>query len=265
MSSERYQVRAFALTPDCSLFSLLRLLCLVIACSILTLPARAAAPAAGDRPLPAGLHDLTLPRNGGHALPYALFIPANYSRSKPVPLVLALHFGVGGGPGNGAGGDVLRILVGPALADLGAIIVAPDSLGGNWSTAENRKAVTELLDSVMARYAIDRKKLVVTGYSMGGTGSWQFGQEFPQRFSAAIPIAGTPPPSAQGWRIPVLAIHSRDDQVAPFGPTEARIKELQKAGVNAKLILLSGITHYETDRFQAALRQAVPWLSELWN
>ena len=160
---------------------------------------------------------------------------------------------------------MVQILIGPALAQLGAIIVAPDSLRGNWSTPENEKAVNALLDMVLARYAIDKKKVAVTGYSMGGTGSWHFAQEFPQRFSAAIPIAGTPPESAAGWRLPVLAIHSRDDQVAPFGPTETRIAQLQKASVNAKLILLTGITHYETDRFQGALQQAVPWLQEIWK
>jgi len=51
----------------------------------------------------------------------------------------------------------------------------------------------------------------------------------------------------------------------PFGPTEARIAELQKVGVNAKLIALNGITHYETYRFRDALRQAVPWLREIWK
>ena len=105
---------------------------------------------------------------------------------------------------------------------------------------------------VLARYAIDKKKIAVTGYSMGGTGSWYFAEKFPGRFSAAIPIAGTPPQSPSGWRLPVLAIHSHDDQVAAFHPTEVRIAELQKAGVNAKLIALSGITHYETDRFTDA-------------
>ncbi len=163
---------------------------------------------------------------------------------------------------------MVEILIGPALAQLGAIIVAPDSVRGNWSTPENEKAVNALLDMVLARYAIDKKKIAVTGYSMGGTGSWHFAEKFPQRFSAAIPIAGTPSESAAGWRLPVLAIHSRDDQVAPFGPTEARIAQLQKAGVagvNARLILLTGITHYETDRFQAALQQAVPWLREIWE
>jgi predicted peptidase len=160
---------------------------------------------------------------------------------------------------------VVEVLVGPALADLSAIIVAPDSVKGNWSTPENEKAVNALLDMVIARYAIDRKKIAVTGYSMGGQGSWHFAQAFPERFSAAIPVSGTPPESASGWRLPVLAIHSRDDQIAPFKPTEARIAELQKAGVNAKLIPLAGITHYEMDRFRDALRQAVPWLREVWK
>jgi predicted peptidase len=244
-----------------------RIFCTSVACAILSLPGRGAtAPAAGaDSALTPGLHRLTFQRPDGPSVGYALSIPANYSPSKPVPLILALHFGVGSVDATGAGGDVVEVLIGPGLAELGAIIVAPDSVRGNWSTPENEKAVTALLDMVMGRYAIDKTKIAVTGYSMGGTGSWHFAEKFPQRFSAAIPIAGTPPDSAAGWRLPVLAIHSRNDQVAPFAPTEARIAQLQKAGVNAKLILLTGITHYETDRFQGALQQAVPWLQEIWQ
>jgi predicted peptidase len=230
------------------------------------LPAGVSAQGAGGAsPLAPGLHHLTFPRAEGAAMGYALSIPASYSPSAPVPLILALHFGVGGGKGDGAGGDVVDILIGPALAQLGAIIVAPDSLGGNWSSPDNETAVNALLDQVQARYAIDAKKIAVTGYSMGGTGAWHFAQKFPQRFSAAIPIAARPPESAAGWRVPVLAIHSRDDQVAPFAPTEARMAELEKAGVTAKFVPLSGISHYETNRFQTALRQAVPWLREIWK
>jgi predicted peptidase len=230
------------------------------------LPSSVAAQAVGDTPVLApGLHSLSLPRADEPAVHYALSIPRNYSPSTPVPLILALHFGVGGGDAAGAGRDVVQILIGPALAELGAIIVAPDSVRGDWSSPENEKAVNALLDMVLARYSIDKKKVVVTGFSMGGAGSWHFAEKFTERFSAAIPVAGRPPASASGWRLPVLAIHSRDDQVAPFRPTEARIAELQKAGVNAKLILLSGITHYETYRFRDALRQAIPWLREVWE
>ncbi len=241
--------------------------CTIMACAIpFVLPFGVAAQAVGDSPaLTPGLHSLSLPREGEPAIRYAISIPHSYSPSTPVPLILALHFGVGGGGADGAGRDVVQILIGPAFAELGAIIVGPDSVKGDWSSPENEKAVNALLDSVQARYSIDKKKVVVTGFSMGGTGSWHFAESFPERFSAAIPVAGRPPATAAGWRLPVLAIQSHDDQVVPFGPTEARIAELQKAGVNAKLIPLTGITHYETYRFRDALRQSIPWLREIWK
>jgi predicted peptidase len=242
-------------------------LCVIMAYTILSLaPVSVAAQVASNPPMLApGLHRLSFPRGDEPAIGYAIRIPVNYSPATPVPLILALHFGVGGGSAAGAGGDVVQILIGPALADLGAIIVAPDSVRGDWRSPENEKAVNALLDMVTARYAIDQKKIAVTGYSMGGTGSWHFAGKFPERFSAAIPVASRPPASAVGWRLPVLAIHSHDDQVAPFGPAEARIAELQNAGVNAKLIALTGITHYETQRFRDALREAGSWLREVWK
>ncbi len=237
----------------------------IIACGILpVLPLTAAAQGDANTLTP-GVYHLNLARTGEPTVGYAISVPPNYSSSTPVPLVLALHFGVGGGSATGAGGDVLDILVGPGLASLGAIIVAPDSVRGNWSTPENEKAVTALLDTVTARYAIDRKKIAVAGFSMGGSGTWHFAQKFPDIFSAAIPIAGRPPESAAGWKAPVLAIHSRDDQVVPFTPADTRIAELQQAGVHARMIALTGISHYETHRFQDALRQAAPWLREVWK
>src|SRR5712692_8054671 len=96
------------------------------------LPISGAAQAVGDSPVLApGLHSLSLPRADEPAIHYALSIPRNYSPSTPVPLILGLHFGVGGGDAAGAGGTVVQILIGPALVGLGAIIVAPDSVRGN--------------------------------------------------------------------------------------------------------------------------------------
>jgi predicted peptidase len=209
-----------------------------------------------------GIHSLTLERGSDPAIRYAISIPPNYSPSARVPLVLALHFG---GDPEGAGRAVLEILIRPAFSELGAIIVAPDSQGGGWNTAENDRAVNMLLDGVLSSYSIDTRRIVLTGFSMGGAGTWHFGGKYPERFVAAVPVAGRPLASAAGWRLPVLAVHSRNDQVVPFGPTETRIEELQKAGVTAELITLTGITHYETARFVDGLRRAVPWLSEIFK
>jgi len=154
----------------------LRRICLlytIMAYAILfLLPTGVAAQVGGDAPvLTAGLHKLKLQRADEPAISYAIDIPRDYSPSTPVPLILALHFGVRGGDAAGAGGDVVQILIGPALAELGAIIVAPDSVRGDWRSPENEKAVNELLDLVLAHYSIDKKRVAVTGFSMGGTGS----------------------------------------------------------------------------------------------
>jgi predicted peptidase len=216
-------------------------------------------------PMSPGLHNLTLPRADQPAIHGAILIPTNYAPPHRVPLILALHFGLRGEASDGAGSSVVRILVGPALKELGAIIVAPDSQGGDWSSPENERAVNALLETVLAKYSVDAGKIAVTGYSMGGAGSWQFAAKYPDRFSAVIPVAGRPPQSVAGWRLPILAIHSRDDDVMPIGLTEARIAELQKSGVNAMLITLTGITHFQTSRFVEGLREAVPWLKEIWK
>jgi predicted peptidase len=242
-------------------------LCTITACAIPSMwPIGVTAQAPSDpSAITLKLYARTFERTSEPAISYVIAIPPNYSPATPVPLILALHFGVGSGDATGAGGDMVQALVGPALAELGAIIVAPDSIRGNWSTPENEKAVNALLDMVIDQYAIDKKKIAVTGYSMGGTGSWHFAEKFPGRFSAAIPIASRPPASAAAWRLPVFAIHSDADQVAPFAPVAARIEELQNAGVNAKMVALGGITHYQVPRFRGALRQAIPWLQEVWK
>ena len=208
-----------------------------------------------------GVHDRTLTQNGAPTIHYAISVPPHY-RGDPVPLVLALHFG---GDPDGAGRSMLDILVQPALADLGAIIVAPDSLAGGWSSPQNESAVNALLAAVEKSYAIDQKKVIVTGYSMGGAGAWYWADKYPERFSAAVPVSGRPTSSSATWRMPVFAVHSRDDQVNPIGATEQRISELKKRGVNAQIVVLTGIAHFETYRFADGLRQAVPWIQQVWK
>jgi predicted peptidase len=211
----------------------------------------------------AGVHNQRFARANGPEVRYAISVPRDYTPSRPAPLVLALHFG--GNP-FGAGAGLLRVLVGPAFADLGAIIVAPDSVAGPWSSPENERAVIDLLDAVQASYRIDPERVVVTGFSMGGAGVWFFGGKYPDRFSAAIPVAGRPPATgSETWRLPVFAVHSKDDEVVPFGPTDARIRELREAGVRAELVAVSGLAHHETHRFAEPLRRAVPWLRATWK
>src|SRR5258706_4687047 len=164
--------------------------------------------------LSSGIHDLTLAQNGAPTIHYALSVPPRY-RGEPVPLVLALHFG---GDPDGAGRSMLDILIQPALGDLGAVIIAPDSLSGGWGSPQNERAVNTLLDAVGKSYAIDQKKTIVTGYSMGGAGTWYWADKYPERFSAAVPVSGRPTSSAAAWRVPVFAVHSPTPPPTPTPP-----------------------------------------------
>jgi predicted peptidase len=211
--------------------------------------------------VPPNVDTRVIERPGEAPVYYSIFVPEDYKPSKSVPLVLALHFG---GDPEGAGRAVLEILVAQAFQELGAVIVAPDSKGGPWTSAANERAIDLLLDETMKTFSIDKKKVAVTGFSAGASGAWQYGMKQPERFSAVIPVSGTPPATTTGWRLPVLAIHSIDDTVQPIRPTQLYVAELKKSGARAELIELSGIAHHQTYRFVDGLRRAVPWLKALW-
>jgi len=103
------------------------------------------------------------------------------------------------------------------------------------------------------------------GYSMGGTGAWYFAGKYPDLFRVAVPVAGVPPRSMGDWKTPVFAVHSINDEVNPIEPTARRITELQKAGVRAELVTMTGISHAQTQRFAPGLRKVVPWIQDVWK
>ena len=114
-------------------------------------------------------------------------------------------------------------------------MVAPDALnGGPWDTRQNEEAVLWLLDSVMRSYSIDPGKVIVTGFSMGGAGTWHFAGKYPERFAAAVPVAGRPPATVGNWRVPVFAVHSRSDRVVPIGANREADRRTEARGCQGR-------------------------------
>ena len=77
-----------------------------------------------------------------------------------------------------------------------------------------------LVEQVAARYAVDRDRVLVTGFSLGGAGTWFFATRHANVFTGAIPMAGAIREiSLDGLgSMPVHIVHSRDDEVVPYGP-----------------------------------------------
>ena len=158
---------------------------------------------------------------------YTIAVPRDLQAGDPRPLILALH------PGGGSrGGPFLQQIVEPALRDWRAIIVAPDSPNRRWSVPSAEESVLFLLDDLLQRHEIDREQILVTGFSMGGAGTWFMATHHPERFSGAIPIASAPRdnPLDRIGAMPVHVIHSRDDQLVPIEPARAAADTLAERG-----------------------------------
>src|SRR5713101_8150120 len=113
---------------------------------------------------------LTLRTPDGTTIRYGLAIPADYNRSRPSPLVLALHPGGGGMPYYGD--QFMRDIFLPGLSALNPIMVAPDCPTRAWSDPAAEQGVMALVDKILGEYAIDRRRILVTGFSLGGNGTW---------------------------------------------------------------------------------------------
>lgn len=218
----------------------------------------------GQSTAPAVLQRTFVAPDAGRIL-YGISVPAGYTAREPRPLVLALHPGGERTPYYGL--SFMRGIVSPALKDLGAIIVAPDCPSRAWSDPTADRAVMALLQNVMNEYAIDRRRVLVTGFSLGGRGTWFMSSRHADVFTAAIPIAGSSgdEPLDRLGRIPTYVIHSRADQVVPFEPDERTTKELETLGRVVRFEALEGLSHYAMGGYIDALARAGRWVAERWG
>ena len=209
-----------------------------------------------------GVHLQHLPSRN---MPYTIAIPQGYDPSVATPLILALHYG--GTVTPYYGGQYMDLLVGPALAGLGAIMVAPDAVSEGWSNPAAETDVLALVDALNANYNIDAQKTLITGYSMGASGTWYLASRNQNRFKAAIPMAGTPPENVLDidWTIPIFMIHSRADEVIPFSRAEEAYNGLRDKDVAVEMIAIQELSHYDTGNYVGPLAAAIPWVKDVWG
>jgi predicted peptidase len=218
-------------------------------------------------PVPAGsaVQEKTLGLASGETLRYTLALPPSLSSDRPRPLVVALHYGGRVTPYYGK--PFLLNLVLPALGKLGAIMVAPDCPGEGWTDPRSEEAVLALIRQVEKDYAVDPRRILITGYSLGGIGTWHLALKYPNLFSAAIPIAGMPPqgivvgPAGPGF----FVIHSETDEIFPMEALRKFIRFCETQGLSIHFSPVAGLSHYKYDTFVPALKEAVPWLESLWK
>ncbi len=229
----------------------------------------------------------TLRLDDGSEVRYTLSLPDDLDSNQPAPLVLALHYSWDGEMPPYFGMTFLMRLIAPAFEELGAIIVAPDCPERDWHHPRSQRAIWAILEVVQSEYEIDRERRLITGFSLGGTGTWYVAAEHPDSFSAAIPIATAPTVApgdttfrteyqrlmAEGtahWReslatIPFFVVHSRDDELIPFSTVLGAMEDLAARGASIGVLTIEGPGHYEIEEYVEPVSTAVEWIRTVWS
>src|SRR5215813_10785582 len=197
---------------------------------------------------------------------YTLRIPPGYDGHTALPVILCLHFG--GQPSEFYGGRFLNLIPIPGLGSLAALLVAPTTEQSGWATPTGEAAAFAALAAVEQHLAVDTRRLVVMGYSMGGRGTWHLAAKFRQHFVAAIPIAGTPRDIelANLRDLPLYVVHSEADRRVPIEDTAKAVERLQAMRAPVEFARLPSGDHFDYHLVIAELRTKVcPWLETVWQ
>jgi glyoxylase-like metal-dependent hydrolase (beta-lactamase superfamily II)/poly(3-hydroxybutyrate) depolymerase len=184
-------------------------------------------------------------------MPYRYFEPAMSENSK-YPVILYLHGETEAGTDNEAQVTVTEGATNWVAPDYLAInptfVIAPQiPVGSDWTKEPVYSKTLALLNRFIESHPqIDKTRIYIVGFSMGGTGVWNIILKNPKLFAAAMPISG----NADKWlgnndawaalkNLPVIVIHSNDDQIAPVSGSLNAVAALQASGN----IFVSGSTH----------------------
>ncbi len=127
-----------------------------------------------------------------------LRLPAGYLLGQPVPLVIGLtHWG-------GYMESVIpnyptanHAFYSPEVTSRGWLLLAPDRGNYHVATTAFQHRLMEMLDHVIARYAVDTSRIYIMGISGGGYRSAVMGAKYPDRFAAVVDIKG--PTDMKQW------------------------------------------------------------------
>jgi predicted peptidase len=222
---------------------------------------------------------------------YRVYLPENFDPKKKYPVLLFLHGSYQWGEDNegqlGFGlpammrpGGRVETKLEPKL--LSAFIgVFPQSRVENPWSGEMAEYAVKALDQTVAEFRADPQRLYVSGFSLGGYGSWYVAAKYPGKFAAIVPIGGNikiparfPRPFLEKFippdmlalydaqdphavfvkaagKIPAWIFHGEADEQVPVSDARSTAQALKAAGASARYTEYKGAGHFIFDRAYA--------------
>lgn len=198
-------------------------------------------------------------------MPFSLIRLGDKKSNKTgIPIIVFLH-----GSGERGNDNIQQLKVGlPTLmksiieTNIGScIIIAPQCpltekwVNTDWTSSSHAmdlkislslQSVLQILDSVIkSDNRIDTNRIYLTGLSMGGYGTWDLLQRFPQKFAAAIPICGGGDTllASNLKNIPIWAFHGKKDKLVSVSRTIDMTKAISRYGNKIKTTIFENDGH----------------------
>lgn len=184
------------------------------------------------------------------SIPYRLYVPQYYDRSKAYPIVVAMH-----GAGERGNNNVSQLnhaftsmwADDSIQKDHPAFVLAPQCPANEWwvvsktfgdykfeetPITNNLKAMFGILDSLEREFNIDHAREYITGMSMGGAATWYALAYQPDRFAAAVPVCGGGDTAKARVfdKIPIWTFHEVDDPTVPVAFTRHLAAAIRAVG-----------------------------------
>jgi predicted peptidase len=214
--------------------------------------------------------------SNGVAYRYVVSVPTDWNADRAWPIVLFLH----GSEERGEGG-IVQSEVGLALAvrkhpeRFPAIVVMPQCRRGvDWKSPAMEAQILAALDASMNEFHGDPRRVYLTGFSMGGYGTWSIAAKYPNRFAAIVVVCGgiqwptrhritkEEPYAAIARKvagIPVWVFHGNADRNVFVTESREMVKLLRGLRADVRYTEYDGVGHESWDR--AYSEQELPvWL-----
>ncbi|HEU5171250.1 MAG TPA: dienelactone hydrolase family protein [Gemmatimonadales bacterium] len=148
--------------------------------------------------------------------PYIVSVPDDYLGDRPVPLLIYLA-------GNAGSAIEGMQIVHEWLDPTGYLVVYPNS--GEWWWNDPAAAMVEaLIEEVQRSFAVDARRIYLTGLSNGGSGAFYYSTLWPHRLTAAVSAMGAGvflpgvderdrPFAANTATLPLAFLHGEQDKV----------------------------------------------------
>ena len=106
------------------------------------------------------------------------------------------------------------------------------------------ESIIKFIELAIDEYGVDKKRVYLTGLSMGGFGTWYTAMARPDLFAAIAPVCGGGMPWNAGvLTMPIWAFHGAEDKVVLPSNSDDMVAKLRELKYDVKYSRIDGVGH----------------------